>query len=251
MQMDRGFTRRIRAGGLIVGLYMISSFSVSASDFDHTHAAYDAILKSHVAAGQVDYKALKADPNALDRYLDELAGVRKPEFVTWTDPQQIAFLANLYNAATLRLIVDHYPVESIKDIGSFFKGPWDQEIVRLFGDTITLNNLEHDILRKDYKEPRLHMALVCAAKGCPPLRNEAYVAERLSEQLDDQSRAYLASPLGMRIDRSKGEVHISSIFKWYGDDFASVPAFISKHSGQDVMGLTIRYLNYDWSLNEP
>ncbi len=222
-----------------------------AQEFDPAHARFDAVLNAHVTDGQVDYKALKAALEELNAYLDELAAVPEAQFRSWTEPRQIAFLANLYNAATLKLIVDHYPVKSIKDIGSLFKGPWDQPVVRLFGRTITLNNLEHDILRKEYNEPRLHMALVCAAKGCPPLRSEAFVGERLDEQLADQSRIYLASPTGLQLDRAKGEARISAIFKWYGKDFPSVPAFVARYSGQNMDGLKIRYLDYDWSLNEP
>ena len=237
--------------GLILTLLMVGpAVSATAQDFDHNHAAYDAILKTHVTNGMVDYKALKAAQKALDRYLAALAAVSEPRFKSWTEPQKIAFLANLYNAATLRLILDHYPLKSIKDIGTILKGPWDQPVVRLCGKTIALNNLEHDILRKDYNEPRLHMALVCAAKGCPPLRNEAYAAGRLNEQLDDQARTYLSSPAGLRVERAKGEAHVSSIFKWYGKDFQSVPAFVAKYSGQSMDGLKIRYLDYDWSLNE-
>ena len=236
-------------GGIASIALLAGATGAMAQSFDHSHAAFDVVLKAHVSDGQVNYRALKAAPAELNGYLDTLAAVREPEFKTWSEAQRIAFLANLYNAATLKLIVDHYPVKSIKDIGSIFKGPWDQPVVQLFDKTITLNNLEHDILRKDYNEPRLHMALVCAAKGCPPLRSEVYTGERLDAQLDDQSRVYLTSPLGMRIDRAKGEVQISAIFKWYGDDFTSVPAFVSKHSGQKVNGLKIRYLNYDWSLN--
>lgn len=244
-------TQARRMGAVTAFLLLAFGAAASAREFDHTHAAFDALLKAQVSDGQVDYRALKAAPAALNAYLDTLAAVREREFKTWREAQRIAFLANLYNAATLKLIVDHYPVESIKDIGSIFSGPWDQKVVRLFGKTVTLNNLEHDILRKDYHEPRLHMALVCAAKGCPPLRSEAYVAERLNGQLDDQSRVYLTSPTGMRLDRAKSEVQLSAIFKWYGVDFTSVPAFVSKHSGQNVNGLKIRYVNYDWSLNEP
>ncbi len=224
--------------------------SAVAQGFDQSHALYDAVLKAHVVAGQVDYKALKADPAPLDRYLAATATVTEAQVETWTQPQQLAFLINLYNAATLKLIINHYPVESIKDIGGWFKGPWDQPVVRLLGDTITLNHLEHDILRKQYEEPRLHMALVCAAKGCPPLRADAYTAEKLDEQLNDQARVYLTSPAGMRVERDRGVVYLSAIFKWYGRDFASVPDFIERHSGRDIGGLKIRYVDYDWSLNE-
>ena len=123
-------------------------------------------------------------------------------------------------------------------------------MVPLFGKTTTLNTLEHKIIRPQYKDPRTHMALVCAAKGCPILRSEAYTAETLDAQLDDQSRRYLATEAGLVIDRKKGTASISAIFKWYGGDFASVPAFIEKYSDQSIDGLKIKYLGYDWSLNE-
>jgi len=224
-------------------LLLGAALSVAAQDLD-------ALLKDHVVNGRVDYRALKADPAPLKTYLAEAGAVTESTFGGWSEQQQLAFLINLYNAATLQLIVDHYPVESIKDIGSFFKGPWDQPAVPMFGKTITLNTLEHKIIRPQYNEPRVHMALVCAAKGCPLLRSEAYTAERLNEQLDDQSRQYLATPAGLVIDRNKGTASISSIFKWYGDDFASVPTFVEMYSGESIDGLKIKYLSYDWSLNE-
>ena len=233
----------------VAGLVLLGA-RAPAQSFDHSHAVYDGVLKQHVAGGRVDYKALKADSRALNRYLAALAVVPEMAFRSWGEPERLAFLVNLYNAATLRLILDHYPVKSIKDIGGWLKGPWDQPVVRLFGKRITLNNLEHDIVRKEYKEPRIHVALVCAAKGCPLLRSEAYTAARLNEQLDDQGRAYLVSSAGLKLDRANGSAHVSSIFKWYAKDFASVPGFVAKHSGQDLAGLRLRYLDYDWSLNE-
>jgi hypothetical protein len=234
----------------LVAAAAITAVPVTAGDFDHTHALFDGVVKAHVANGLVDYAALIKDARPLKQYLAALAQVPEDHFKEWSEPQQIAFLANLYNAATLRLILDHYPVKSIKNIGNWRKGPWDQPVVRLFGETITLNSLEHDILRKQYNEPRLHMALVCAARGCPPLRGEAYTAESLDAQLDDQSRTYLATPAGLVIDRKKGIASLSPIFKWYGGDFPSVSAFIEKQTGITMNGLTLRYLNYDWSLNE-
>jgi hypothetical protein len=232
--------------GILIGF----ALTASAQLFDQTHAAFNHVLKTHVVDGQVDYEVMKADPQPLAAYLMEAGMVKEPEFNTWNQSEQLSFLINLYNAATLQLILDHYPVKSIKKIGSLFKGPWDQPSVSLFGNTITLNDLEHGIIRKRYNEPRIHMALVCAAQSCPPLRSEVYTADQLDIQLDDQSRIYLASPDGLVIDRAAGVVRISSIFKWYGDDFSSVEGFIEKHSGESIKGLKIRYLNYDWSLNE-
>jgi len=153
------------------------------------------------------------------------------------------------------------------------KGPWDQPVVRLFGNTITLNTLEHGILRKQYNEPRLHMALVCAAKGCPPLRSEAFTGERLNEQLDDQARRFPGNPLAFRIDRRNEVVYFSSIFKWYGDDFRAryapttgfiglnetrraIANFCSRYLSDadrkylEAGGYAVKFLDYDWSLNE-
>jgi hypothetical protein len=244
----------------------------NATEFDKTQADYDALLKRFVTDGRVDYQGLKTDTTALERYLDSTAGVSEARFNAWTESERLAFLINLYNAATLKLIVNHYPVSSIKDIGSFFKGPWDQPVVRLFGGIITLDNLEHDIVRKHYSEPRIHMALVCAAKGCPTLRSEVYVAEKLDAQLDDQSRRYLSSPAGLRIDRAGKVVYFSSIFKWFGKDFIvgfSPPSgfsgldnteravanfssrYLSASDGEylNAGGYSVKYLDYDWSLN--
>jgi hypothetical protein len=220
----------------------------------------------------VDYRGLKGDDAALERYLDGLAGVSEATFNGWAASERLAFLINLYNAATLKLVVDHYPVKRIKDIGSIFKGPWDQPVVRLLGQTITLNNLEHDIIRKAHDEPRIHMALVCAAKSCPTLRSEAYVADKLDVQLDDQSRRFLASPAGLRIDRDGRAVYFTSIFKWYGQDFIGrfTPAtgfsglgkteravahfcggYLSAADGDYLKagGYAVKYLDYDWALN--
>lgn len=231
-------------------LFIATAAVVSGQTFDQTYPGFNQVLKSKVLDGRVDYQGLKADPQPLKQFLSEAGALKEVEFNNWSRDEQLAFLINLYNAATLQLIVDHYPVKSIKKIGSIFKGPWDQPAVVWFGKTITLNELEHGIIRKQYHEPRVHMALVCAAQGCPPLRSEAYTAEKLDQQLDDQGRTYLASPAGLVIDSNRGEARISSIFKWYGDDFSSVPDFIEKQSGKSVKGLKIRYLDYDWSLNE-
>lgn len=244
----------------------------SAKAFDQTYEIFDKVLKTYVTDGIVNYSGLKNDPKALDAYLDNAAGVPEEQFNSWTEPRRLAFLINLYNAATLKLIIDHYPIKSIKDIGNFFKGPWDQPAVKLFGKTITLNHLEHGILRKQYSEPRIHMVLVCAAKGCPPLRSEAYLAEKLEDQLSNQSRRYLLSPAGLGIDRGEKTVNFSSIFKWYGEDFIAryspasgftcldkteraVANFCSAFlvpADRDFLsagGYSVKYLDYDWSLN--
>jgi len=249
------FTRTLCA--LALGFTLLAS-RAAAAEFDQSHTLFDAVLKQYVKNARVDYAGLKAHPQDLNRYLDQVAAVHKAEFKKWTEPQQIAFLSNAYNAYTLRLIIDHYPLKSVKEIGSFINGPWDQPAVKLFGETITLNTLEHKILRVDYAEPRLHFVLVCAAKGCPPLRSEAYVGARLEEQLLDQAKQFLATREKNRVEIAERTVFLSPIFKWYGGDF-------EKKSGSVLVALKpywptkpaagyedfkIRYTNYDWSLNE-
>ena len=242
---------------LMLGSVSIASQATTA-EFGQTHALFTSVLTNYVKDARVDYAALKAQPQDLTRYLDQVAAVSKAEFKKWSEPEQIAFLANAYNAYTLRLIIDHYPLKSIKDIGSFINGPWDQPVVKLFGETITLNTLEHKILRVDYAEPRLHFALVCAAKGCPPLRNEAYVGVRLNEQLNDQGKQFLAETAKNRVEAAEHTVYLSPIFKWYAGDFekksGSVLAALKPYwPAKPVAGyeeFEIRYTGYDWSLNE-
>lgn len=116
---------------------------------------YDALLKKYVSDGRADYKGLAADSDALERYLDRATGGRKAQLDGWTESERLAFLINLYNAATMKRSADNYPVKSIKKIGSIFKGPWDRPVVKIFGEAITLNNHEHGIIRRQYDEPRI------------------------------------------------------------------------------------------------
>ena len=232
----------------------------TAAEFDHTHAALDALLKRHVRDGLVAYSALKADPKPLQTYLDSLAAVSEQDFNRWPEKQRFAFLINLYNATTLKLIVDHYPVKSIKDIGGFLSSPWKQEVVRLFGQVTTLGEVEHGIIRAQYHDARAHFAVVCAAKGCTPLRAEAYVAARLDEQLDEQGRVFLGQRQKNRMDAGARTIYLSPIFKWFSEDFEKksgsvlkfVELFVPAKDRQALAGsgLKIKYTDYDWSLND-
>jgi Protein of unknown function, DUF547 len=231
----------------------------TAAEFDQTHAAYGRVLKAHVSRGLVDYSSLKSHPEHLNEYLTGLAAVAKAEFLGWERDDQIAFLCNAYNAYTLRLIVENYPVQSIRDIGGFMRGPWDRPIAKVFGTAHTLNDLEHRMLRRDYAEPRVHFALVCAAKGCPPLREEPYVGGRLGEQLAAQARAFLADPDKNRVDPASRTVYLSPIFKWYDSDFQNgadsvlvmlKPYWPAEAKVGEIDEFKIRYTDYDWNLND-
>lgn len=240
-------------------LFLLLSVVGTARAFDHDHAAFTRVLSGAVTNGLVDYAGLHRAPAELDAYLDVLAAVTEPEFDAWSPSERQAFLINLYNAATLRLILDHHPVRGIRRIGGWFGSPWKIGCVRLWGRKVSLDHVEHGLLRPRFREPRVHFALVCAAKGCPPLREEAYSASRLDAQLDDQARRFLAQPEKNRFDEAAGTVWLSPIFQWYGSDFAvggaTVPAVLGPWLGESQRRLVqrtdvvVRYTDYDWSLN--
>ena len=245
---------------ILVSLWLLSTLPGLAAVFDQSHGKLDAVLSPHVRGGWVDYAVLKGRPGPLVEYLDHLASVRESDFIRWPEKEPFAFLINLYNAATLKLIIDHYPLESIKDIGGFFKGPWKQDVVWLFGNVTTLGDLEHEIIRKQYRDARAHFALVCAARGCPLLRGEACVASRLDEQLEDQARAFPGQIAKNRVDASSRSLYHSPVFKWFSDDFeaqsGTVLEFLEPHFSEKDRkalaggGFKIRYTDYDWSLND-
>lgn len=246
--------------GLVLCLLSLFIQKTFSGDYDHAHTHLDRLLKQHVVNGWVDYQAIKANQKELDLALDAMANVSAVEFKRWDKQNRLAFLINLYNAATLKLIVTHYPVKSIKDIGSFISGPWKQKMVRLFGETVTLDYLEHEVIRKEYSDARVHFALVCAAKSCPPLRSEAYVGKRVDEQMDDQGRIFLAQRGKNRVEVKEKTLLLSPIFKWFSGDFenqsGSVKTFILPYLNEsDRIALKagnfkVSYSAYDWSLNE-
>ncbi len=174
----------------------------------------------------------------------------------------MAFLINAYNAFTIKLILTKYPVDSIKAYGGLFvNSPWEKEFFTLFGKKSTLNHIEHDLLRKLYKESRLHFVLVCASRSCPPLITEAYVAGKLEQQFTDATTNFMRDTERNRFNAEKNKIEISKIFKWYKKDFTSsagsVNAFVAPFMTDDVEVRTlianketkIQYLDYDWSLN--
>lgn len=248
------------AGVIAFVLLCASAWAARGAEFDHAYVIYSRVLSAHVRDGRVDYAALKANPKQLDEALAQMAAVKKDEFTQWSQSQQVAFLINLYNASTLRLVAEHYPVKSIKNIGGLFRSPFRLLSVRLFGERKSLDHVEHELLRANYREPRVHFALVCAARSCPPLRSEAYVAARLDNQLDEQGRAFLAKRESNRFDDKMGVLFLSPIFKWFSEDFeehsGTVVKFAASFFPADTRGrleslksLDIRYTDYDWSLN--
>jgi hypothetical protein len=228
--------------------------------FDPTHRLLNDLLRGHLTNGLVDYTALTRDPRCLDDYLASTASVCREQFDQWSREDRLAFLINVYNASTLRLVRDHYPVSSIRKIGGLFTSPWKLRVVKLWGEEWTLDEIEHGILRKEYQEPRIHFALVCAARGCPPLRTTAYVGSSLNDDLDEQGRLFLAQSAKNRVDAEANTVWLSPIFDWYGKDFLvegkSLTDVLSRWmSPTDAAVVTskvlkVRFTEYDWSLND-
>lgn len=243
--------------------------------FDHRHAAWDALLRAHVlpvehgVATQVHYAAFKRDRTALKGYLDSISAVGRAEFDGWSKPEQLAFLINAYNAFTVELILTRYPdLESIQDFGRFFNNPWKKKYFTLFGKPATLDEIEHGLIRAEgvYDDPRIHMAVNCASIGCPALRNEAFVAGRLDEQLEDGVKRFLSDHSRNRVRR--GGLEVSKIFDWYGNDFTrgfrgarSLEAFLAAYAAQlsdspeEQQAIRegkyrVKFLDYDWALND-
>ncbi len=236
-------------------LFIYSGIYAAAGEFDRSHALYGNVLRLYVKNGLVDYTGIKSNPADLKTYLKETSRVSKEEFDNWPANEQLSFLINLYNARTLELIIDNYPVDSIKEIASDSKGPWEEPVVLLFGDKVSLNNLENDYIRKNHKEPRIHFALVCAARGCPPLLGVPYTTRELDTQLESQTRRFLSDSGKNSVDTEKKVIRLSPIFDWFSEDFSaksgSVLEFVKPYYGDiNIEGYRVEYTIYDWSLND-
>ena len=212
-----------------------------------THEAFDVLLKRYVdATGKVDYAGLKSRATALDKYLNQLEN-NAPD-ASWPRDEAMAFWINAYNAYTLKLIVDNYPVASIKDL----KGgnPWDVKWINIGGKSLSLNNIEHDILRKDFFDPRIHAVVNCAAASCPPLWNRAFTAGNLDKGLQTRTTAWINNPAYNKV--SESSLQLSKLFDWYGQDFGDKVEFVNEYFRGDEISdnAKVTYLDYDWSLNK-
>ncbi len=243
---------------------------VQSDSMYHTvdHTLFDQLLQAHVnELGEVDYAAIQAG-ETLQNYIAVLEAVN-PERLQ--EKEALAFWLNAYNAYTLKLIVDRYPVKSIKHITPVrIKGvsltipklnsPFEFSIAEIAGKKLSLDDIEHKIIRKQFDEPRIHFALVCAAVSCPPLRREAYVASRLGEQLDDQARVFLFDESKNRVDLKKKTIYLSRIFKWFKGDFKSenrtLQQFLAQYYEGEAAaylkanGFNVKYRKYNWALND-
>lgn len=259
---------------VLCALLGLQSVSINAANaFDHS--AWNALLQQNVLlleggkASQVDYQGFADDEASLDAYLKALEAVSQSEFDAWPKEDQLAFLINAYNAWTVNLILTKWPdLKSIKDLGSFFSSPWSKEFVPLLGETRSLDNIEHTLIRGSdrYNDPRIHFAVNCASIGCPALANIAFQGDNLDSLLETQTELFLADSSRNRLNGKTLE--LSSIFKWYREDFEkgwkgynSLAAFIRNYASAmslpesvkaDLSNekVDIKFLSYDWALNK-
>lgn len=253
---------------------MACLFARGVMAFDHTHKDWDRLLKKYVVmmnngkASRVKYSGFQKEQNALNEYLKELSAIQKNEFLSWPKNKQLAFLINAYNAFTIELILTKYPdIDSIWDTGNVITKPWRKKFFVLLGKKRHLDDIEHNIIRKKgvFNEFRIHFAVNCASIGCPALRNEAFVYDRLHKQLEDSMVRFLSDISRNRFDAKTQTLSVSKIFKWYKEDFIktkpSLKAFFANYAHlfasnpEDLqtireMNITINFLKYDWRLND-
>lgn len=237
--------------------------------FDATHALWTEILAEHVQGDNFDYEALKKKPERLERYLEQLQAVTPAEYEAWKEDDQMAFWINVYNANAIHLVIENYPVKSIRDIGTMLNRVWNKRFIEMPAfdpegkdRKLSLDDVEHKILRPTFQDARVHAAVNCASGSCPPLRAEAFTGKKLSDQLNEQVRLWLADTSRNQIDQAKNEVRISKIFDWFKDDFknprggtldwiaAYLPSDQSEWLRANAKKIKVRYLDYSWKLND-
>jgi hypothetical protein len=193
-----------------LSMFLFVNHSICEADTIVDNAIYAELLERYVQNGIVNYRDLKAEETKLDQYLAILDQTDPDEL---TRDEQFAFYMNAYNAYTLKLIVEHSPVKSIKDIGGLFRSPWKIKFCKVGGETLTLDDIEHNILRPRFQDARVHFAINCAAKDCPPLSSVPFQGATLDQQLDVNARAFLNNPAKTYLDGDT--LWVSSIFKWF------------------------------------
>lgn len=242
----------LRVGKPTTAMLALLFLASSVFAFDHTHAQLQAVYDKYVQDGRVDYAGLVNERAELDSYVNSIAKVSFEQYRAFTKSEKLALMINLYNAAAIQFILNHWPIESIQEVGGLFSSPWNMKFVNLFDRKASLGMIEHDILRADFKEPRIHFALVCASKGCPTLRQDVYVDVKLNQQLAEQERIFLTQrPEDNRFEN--GVLFISPIFRWYKEDFDDndgVKTLFQIYYPEVNKDTRIQYTEYDWGLNK-
>ncbi|MFK7905591.1 MAG: DUF547 domain-containing protein [Chitinophagales bacterium] len=248
-------------GMLIISTLLIVScspkYKIASKSEPITHEIWDSLLKKHITdEGLVNYKGFQEDRKKLDTYLQKLS-VHHPNDKNWSQKEQLVYWMNAYNAFTIQLILDHYPLESIKDVVSgpsiaFISSPWDIKFIDIEGAKYDLGNIEHNFLRKRFEEPRIHFGINCASISCPNLPQFAFTVEKVDEQLDELARLFINDSSKNKINADK--IEISKIFNWFGGDFktnGTLIEYLNQYSKTKInTDAKVSHLDYDWNLNE-
>ncbi len=250
----------------VIIIFIILTVSIYAQTKEQ-HSYFTKVLQQYNHSGLIDYSNLKSDQLFL-QYLKQLTNTN-PDTLN-TKNEKLAFWINAYNAFTIQRILKDYPIKSINELhrggrylSHFFSTTvWDESFIKINQKEYSLNDIEHNIIRKQYKDPRIHFALVCASISCPKLRNEAYESYKLDSQLDDQAFQFFNDTTRNKFDRKNKIAYLSKILDWYESDFAEndeeVFRFISKYLNadlsnnikSDIAHWEIEYLDYNWELND-
>lgn len=245
---------------LLLVLVLVSCHSPvigKAGSTPPSHQLWNELLKAHVKPdGRVDYKGFIREKPKLESYL-KLLSENAPDRSKWSKNEQLAYWINVYNAFTVKLIVDFYPTKSIRDLGPRIKIPlikdvWHYKFFKIAGVDMSLDEVEHSILRKEFEEPRIHFAINCASVSCPPLLNEAFVASTLENQLIRVTTTFVNDPSRNKISAQSAQ--LSSIFSWFKGDFTkkgTLVEFLNSYSKVKISpNARITFLDYNWNLNE-
>jgi hypothetical protein len=252
---------------LILGGFIMSGLNTPDALAAQRHALFTEVLQDHVKDGLVNYEALKEDKR-FNKYIEQLSNTDPQDLIS--REEKMAFWINVYNAYTLKIICDNYPIKSISELhtgglalGTVFKKTvWHKKLVRVKNELTSLDYIEHKILRPEFRDPRIHFSIVCAAKGCPPLRSEAYEAEKLNDQLNDQAKVFLEAAAKNSFNLDKNIATISPIFQWFKKDFSrdysGLLVYLCRFLPEDIKVVIernpkkwkIKFSYYDWSLNE-
>ncbi len=209
-----------------------------------SHQIFDDLLRKHVSStGKVNYTGFKQDQAKLKSYLTQLEAQAVES--SWSKDKKLAYWINAYNAYTIDMIVRNYPLKSITDLEG--GKPWDKKFIKLNGKTLSLNNIENDIIRPTFKDARIHFAVNCAAKSCPPLMNKAWTETNLQSELDKRTRSFINSNTYNTIN--SGSAKISKIFEWYAEDFGNLNDYLAKYNSEVSSSTKISYIDYNWALN--
>ena len=243
----------------LLGLWINCLFSLPAAAFQEV-SPWQEFLNQNLKNGHVNYSAVQNGSALLNAVIAQLENVKQEDYAQWSYDEKKAFWINAYNVTAVKLVVDHYPLKRSLGLQAFrypaksiqqIPDVWNQDTLIILGKTMSLNQIENEILRKEFQDPRIHFAIVCASLGCPVLRGEPYTADQLDRQLDDQVLQFLQDPKKFRYDSAKIELYLSPIFKWFKEDFTAGPtAFIKKYWPGISENAKIRWLQYDWTLNE-